>query len=238
MVKLGSKGGPPAMVEAFAGALYARDPELGASILQGQEALKDDRFDPRKGSETNKAAFNGVMEEKMPAGAFAPEMRYSDTGAMATMRQAAVARYAYLAARAGDTKGVFDETRMKTAIADVTGGILRHNGGHVFAPAPGMPQITFDAVVAGLKDSDVPDVTTLSGEPITAAYIRNSAKLVSVGQGLYLVQVNSNPDSPVYAVQGAREISAGPKRFVLDLRGRTAPTPSILADTGYYREAR
>ena len=100
----------------------------------------------------------------------------------------------------------------------MTGGVLIHNGGSLIAPARGMSQAQFDSVMGTVKDDDLAGVTTLSGQPVTAAYLQRSARLESVGDGRYFVLLGSNPMSPVYAMKME---NGQPKPFVLDLSGRS-----------------
>ena len=81
-----------------------------------------------------------------------------------------------------------------------------------------MPQATFDRVMYGITDDDLAGVTTLGGQPITAGYLRGSAKLESVGEGRYSVLLGERPLQPVYAYRYANTES--PQKFVLDLRNR------------------
>ncbi|MCC7115063.1 MAG: hypothetical protein IT520_11830, partial [Burkholderiales bacterium] len=127
-------------------------------------------------------------------------------------------RYADLTARDPSGSKEFSETRLQQAVTDVTGGVVKHNGGALVAPRPGMTQVQFDAIMAGIKDSDLPGVTTLSGTPITAAYLRTNARLESVADGRYLVQVGNDPARPQYAVYGAE--TGFPAAFIIDLRDR------------------
>lgn len=332
-----AEGGPKAATQAYAGALYGQAPDVAASILRGQHAMEvDDRNNPAKEGE-GKERFNGEMDKALPQGAFSLAGRTDPSGPYATMRAAAIARYADLTAQEGGKKD-FSSTRLQAAVNDVTGGILDHNGGKFIAPQRGMPQAQFDRVLWSVTDADLghgppagnlaaadqalhltpqekdlyqrhltnlsgpggvtnpngsrstlfqmsferdgrtynvptvwdgqilkPDdaikraeaeglskfpsygsqkeaedryqqmhafmekdtasfmrspaaVTTLAGEPVTAAYLRGKAQLESYGDGRYLVRLGSDPMRPIYAVRNAA--TEAPQPFVLDLRGR------------------
>jgi hypothetical protein len=115
---------------------------------------------------------------------------------------------------------------LQQAVQDVTGGVLNHNGGSLIAPARGMPQATFDQVMASVTDNDMAGVTTLNGAPISSNYLRGSAQLESIGNGRYYVRLGSDPVKPIYAFTGANTES--PKPFILDLRNRQV-TPQGIA---------
>ncbi len=124
----------------------------------------------------------------------------------------------YRSAQAGDTSGEINEARLQGAVDAVTGGVLKHNGGSLIAPLRGMSQRQFDGVLAGITDGDLSGVTTLSGKPVTSAYLRGSAKLESIGDGRYLVLLGSDAARPIYAFRFANTES--PQPFELNLRGR------------------
>lgn len=229
-----TKDGHVASVEAYAGALAGQDAVVGQSILRGQAAIKTDkRFDP---SEKKPKDFNDAIDKALPVSTFGLTSRTDATGAYATMKSAAKARYADLAAQAGDTSGDLNEERLRQAVTDVTGGVLNHNGGTLIAPRRGMSQSQFDGMIWRLGDADLPGVTTLSGAPVTASYLRDNARLESVGDGRYLVQLGKDPLKPIYAFQGAN--SEMPQPFVLNLKNRDfGPTPPVSIQEMYLQSA-
>lgn len=226
MQKVGVKD---ASMVAAAG-LYGVAPDVAAGIVRGKAALDaDKRFGTATPDETK--SWNEELDRKMPAAGFAMGSRLDDTGAMATIRQAIKYRYADLSARAGDTEGRFKQERLDQAIRDVTGGMVRHNGQSVIAPRRGMTQQQFDDVLQSISDADLAGATTLAGQPITARYLRNNARLVAFADGRYLVQVNSSTDAPMYAATGAN--TEMPGMFILDLRRRgtaVAATPPTAGE--------
>lgn len=215
--KLGEKSAD-AMVKAYAGTLYARDPALGESILRGQRAIQaDPRNNPVKQDRSN---FTDALDKALPQSAFTQSGRTNPSGAWATMRSVVVARYADLTASDPGASKDFNEDRLIRAVQDVTGGVLKFNSGSVIAPVRGMTQSQFDTIITGLTDADLRGVTTLSGAPITANYLRRNARLESLGEDRYLVQVGIDPASPQYAMYGAE--TENPSPFILNLAGRVA----------------
>jgi hypothetical protein len=216
--KLGEKG-PAAMIDAFAGALYSQDQNASIAIINGWRALDaDKRFDPQK---ENAANFNEAFDKALPASAFGLGARTSDKGALATIKNAVRAFYAYRSAQLGDTSGALSTDRLEEAISAVTGGVLTHNGGALIAPARGMPQRQFDAILANMRNADLAGVTTLSGQSVTADYVRNRAQLESVGDGRYLIRLGQNAGQPIYAFTQVRMDAhdlGTPKPFILDFR--------------------
>jgi hypothetical protein len=327
------------MTTVAAGGLQAEAPDVAASILRGQQAIKlDKRNDPLEGAD-NKVQFNESLQKELPLSIFSEAARTNPTGPYAMMRGAVAGRVADMLALSPDKK--VTEAMVKTAVQDVTGGVLDAHGSKIIAPARGMQQGQFEATLAGLTDADFgnaapashlaeaqrvlnltpqetalyqrhlsnlygsggvtnangsrstlfqlsfeqdgktynvptvydgkilkpedaiaraksqgldkfpsygseaeaearyqqmhdymekdtgqyfrgsPDaVTTLSGAPVTAQYIRDQGQLESYGDGRYLIKIGNG-----YAVQGAnQEHSDFVRPFVLDLRNRV-PLP-------------
>jgi hypothetical protein len=225
LAKLGETG-PLAATEVFAGSLLQQAPEVGASILTGLHAQDDkdvySRLVPSKDAAGK--TYQTAKDTVLPIAAFNLPARTNPTGAYAVMSSAIDARYAALSAQAGDTSGNMDRKRLERSAEDVTGGILYHGGAPLVAPARGMKQSEFDGVMAGITDADMAGVATGKGAPITADYLRNSAKLHSLSTGRYLVQINTDDANPKYAA------GPGGGPFVLDLRNRPqAPiAPMVL----------
>ncbi len=207
---------------AMAAGLFGRAPEIAASILQGIDAQRtDDKYVP---TGTNKATYDSSRASYLPAAAFNVASRTDPKGAYSSMQDAIDARYAFLSAQAKDNSGNLNTSRLKQASDDVTGGVLAHNGAPVIAPVRGMTQPQFDGVLWGVTDADLAAAQTTGGKAITADYLRSGAKLQSVADGRYLLQVNRDDDHPQYA---ATKLGMP---FVLDLRGRKpAPVPDVGA---------
>ena len=222
--KLGA-GGPAAMLDAFAGALYREAPDTATSILRGGEAIKrDKRYLPSKQADLDEA-----IDKHLPASIFPLAERASPTSGYATMRTAVLNRYADLSLQANDVSGDLKGERMLQAINDVTGGVVTLNGKALIAPERGQTQTQFDAVIWGLSDADLAGsgVATQNGTPITAQYLRQNGKLESIGDGRYLIQLGNDPLKPIYAFKF--DETGEPSLFELDLRGRRprATPPSI-----------
>jgi len=191
---------PSGMAEAAAGSMMATAPDVAASIFRGQTAIKTDkRYDP-EGEGEAKAQYHGDLDKALPSSIFTLQDRTDPAGAYATTESMVKARYADLSAQSGQT--TYSAARLNQAVTDVTGGILRHNGGDFIAPARGMSQLRFDGVLQGVTDQDLNGVKTLGGQPVTAAYLRSSAQLESVGDGRYFVKLGRDPMKPIYAYQG------------------------------------
>lgn len=203
LAALGSKG-PNAAVGAVAASLLRQAPEVAAGILHGQSAMQtNDNFVPNKGP--NAAIYTTAKAQLFPITAFNLASRGNPTGSYSTTDTAIDARYASLSAQAGDVSGNYNSARLKQAVEEVTGGILYHNGAPIIAPYRGAEQRNLDGVMAGIKDEDLAGMTTGSGKPISADYLRTSTKLHAIADGRYLVQVNQKDSDPKYAMQAAPE---------------------------------
>jgi GH24 family phage-related lysozyme (muramidase) len=249
MHKLGADA-PHAMVQVFAGMIQRQDPRVAQSILRGQQAIKaDKRNDPLQEGE-KKDVFNAALDAALPEGAFSLAGRTNPLGSYATMRNATIARYADLTAQDPNSKHEFSEERLKQAANDVTGGVLRFNGGNLIAPKRGMTQDNFDGVMYGLTDTDLAGVGTPGGQIITADYMRQNGHLEAVGEGLYLVKFGAEGPNktPTYAQKF--DVSGESSPFLLDLKDRESKpiarnlvgfSPAGLAAAGVtslYRSAR
>jgi hypothetical protein len=223
LAKLGESGHEQ-MISAAAGSLMRAAPDIAQSILRGQAAIKTDKaYVPTGGTE--KVAYTEALDKALPASTFTLAGRTDPNGPMAISRGAIEARYADLSAQANDTGGKFIAARLAQAVSDVTGGVLDHNGGSLIAPARGVTQAQFDALMWGINEKDMAGVSTLAGEPITPEFLRGNAQLESIGSGRYLVRLGRDPMRPIYAYQGAN--TEAPTKFILDLRGRSPGTPPI-----------
>lgn len=209
--KLGLKGSSAA-VGSFAASLMPQAPEVAAGIIQGQSAMKTkDGYLPSKG---NKVLYETAKQQLFPVTAFNLASRANPTGAYATVDAAIDARYASLSAQSGDLTGNYNSARLKQAADEVTGGSgLTHNGAPIMPPYRGAQQRNVDGIMAGIKDDDLEGMTTGSGKPITADYLRQSTKLVALADGRYLVQLNLKDSDPKYAMQAAPGRDAGLHNF-------------------------
>jgi muramidase (phage lysozyme) len=205
------------MVTAAAGSMIRTAQPIAESILRGQQTIKTNKeFLPKGDGQT--AAWQQKFDEKLPASVFSLGARTDATGSYPVAQGMIKARYADLSAQMGDTSGTLNEDRLRTSIDDVTGGILSLNGGKLIAPKRGMQQGDFDRTMYGVTDNDLKGVTTLSGQPVTADYLRNRATLESVGGGLYRVKLGTDALKSIYAYNYANTDT--PQKFVLDLRNK------------------
>lgn len=107
------------------------------------------------------------------------------------VRVAALDVYADLSVRAGDTSGAFVEDRLKLAVDTVTGGLIKWRGATIAPPVRGMSEDEFSELLGRVPDAALAGSVTASGQPLTAAGLRNHARLVPVGPGQYQVRLSS-----------------------------------------------
>jgi len=220
-------GGVEGMAMAAAASLMPTAPDVAQSVMRGQGLLREDakRWAP-EGELGGKSQFQQNLDAALPPTMFSIQDRANPAGAYETIRAMARARYADLAAQSGQSG--YSPDRVRQSVADVTGGVVTHNGSSIIAPQRGMDQRGFDRTIAGVTDPMLAGVTSPNGEPVTADYLRNNAQLESIGSGRYFVRLGSDPARPVYAYQGAD--SEAPTKFVLDLR-RVQPAASSGSNT-------
>jgi hypothetical protein len=231
-----AKGDKNMLAEASAGAMMNTRPELGKSIMAGLQLMSHDEsilkaFEPKSGGTEG---FNVDVINALPPTTFDLEGRTNPSGNYATTVQMIKARYAYLAANDPKAKGaIYNPKLVNQAVEDVTGGILSHGGAKMIAPTPGMTQTQLDSIMRGITDTELAGVTSKSGEPITADYLRRYGRLEATGAGKYLVNF-SNTEKPIYAYSGWGDAPGAPvRRFELDLSGRKPPATPAFAETGY-----
>ncbi|WP_407155173.1 lytic transglycosylase domain-containing protein [Bradyrhizobium sp. STM 3557] len=210
--------GKPSTV--FAAGLFGQAPDIAQSIMEGAKA--EDTYLPDK---ANRVAYETAKTTALPPALFVTSGRIDPNGPLAAMNDAIDARYAYLSAQANDNSKVLSSSRLKQAATDVTGGIVWHNGVPAIAPQRGMTQREFDGVIWGVTDQDLAAARTTGGTPITAEFLRGSARLRARSDGQYYVQLNQDDAKPAFAV------TAAGAPFVLDLRNRrpvTLPMPDAF----------
>jgi len=209
---IASKGDGKVM--AAAGALVNQNPEVAESILRGQALMKENSLLAPRKTDSNAESINALL----PIQAFGPTLE----GARQSVLEAATARYADLSHQAGDTSGELDDTRMETAINEVTGGLVDMNGYTVIAPRYGMSQRDFDSLLGGLSATALAGAVTSTGQPVSASDLRNEGRLRAVADGRYVLEFG-NPEYPTYAMRAAPHPGGGADLnsvFVLDLRGQ------------------
>ena len=228
---------PQTLAKVAAGSMMQTAPDIAQSIMRGQNAIKADKLwapDEQATTTVGKSGYGADMDKALPPTIFNFMDRSNPAGAYATTTNMIRARYADLAAAAGDK--TYSPARLDQSVSDVTGGVLTMNGGSFIAPRRGLDQSNFDGMMQGLGDRDLAGVTTMSGRPITADYVRQNAQLENAGDGKYFIRLGRDPSRPVYAMsqreappQGNGQFS----RFVLDLSNRPAtplasPAPEFM----------
>lgn len=211
----GQKG---SRVTAIAGALHQQNPQVGESVLRGQELLKEEQRLAPKEDDKN---FGRRFDQNLPLGAFAPNMLAARSDFMDTMR----ARYADLSADASDTSGNLNADRMEQAIADVTGGVVTLNGEKLISPEYGAGQAQFDNLIEKLTDRDLQGAVFSTGVPLTAKNFRDHARLKSLGTGTYLVAFG-RPGTQSFMLDRSGQ------PFVLDLKRFAAESTLRELDLG------
>lgn len=197
---LGQKG-ETLRVFAAAGALQSEAPLVSKRILQGADALA---ADPNFGPTQDKAILRGETDRIAGAAlAGVPAAQYQ------AIVEAATAYYASEQRAAGDSSGTFDADLWEHSLEEVTGGFVEWGGRPTVTPRRAMGQGEFDDLMTGLTDQDLGELprTTMTGEAITAATIRDEGQLTAIGQGRYRV-----------TVRGYQLLDREGRPFVLDLR--------------------
>jgi hypothetical protein len=198
-------------VFAAAGMLYQQAPDLGLSIVRGQSVIDLDK----KILPQDKAVRQAVNDWLGSAVGNMPKSRDA-------IERAALARYADLSAAANDRGGNMDETRLKQALTDVTGGVVEWGQGTKFfgwagvpkiiPPKPGMSSSDFGRLVDGLTDEDLAGMTTGSGTAITAKDFRRLGTLHDAGPGRYLVEIGGGfaqgPDKQPFVLDLSKKVAA------------------------------
>lgn len=145
----------------------------------------------------------------------------------AAIIEAAKARYADLSAKPDkdgkvDFSGVYDSDRMRRALVDVSGGVVKWSGSSAFVrnreiipPKPYMSSDDFGKLAATLTDADFAGAETAGRKPFKASDFHKLAWLESIGPGQYTVWMN---DGSVKRADGSG--------FILDLNGREVPQMS------------
>ena len=215
LAKLGH-GSTDRLIEVFAGGMMPESPGIAESIIRGQAAMKaNKKLDPEKSN--NEVGL--ALDRYMPPSVFSMAGRTDPNGQYATIRGAVLARMADLAATNPNFDGDFGDALVSRAVADVTGGVVTHNGSKLITPLRGMDQRMFDMKMFGLTDNDLQGATTQSGTPVTSDYVRNNAQLESIADGRYLVRLGRDSERPIYAFRDLGVSGPGRlKPFILDLR--------------------
>ena len=149
-----------------------------------------------------------------------------DGETMAAIKAGALAILAADGDPSRNVRGDFDPDELRSAIQEVTGGILTNTQGRrVLAPIPGMPQGDFEKTQGALKAPDLVEfgsgVPVFSdGSPVPPSVLQDGAELVTSGPGRYIVHVPGqgnvqNLDGGAYEIDIRGAIEGGG----LDLSG-------------------
>ena len=166
---------------------------LAKQLLLGQQQLA---AEPKLAPKTADRAE--AMEKHLPVQDF-PDPKVREIA-----NAAVPAYYAALSAKAGDTTGVMNEERWKTAVDAVTGGVIDYRGTKVFAPQYGMPEASFRDVLRNLSDADFADARTSGGGNFPAAWVKPSIsgvvgsvfRLQSHGQDGHYIVISGDMSHP------------------------------------------
>ncbi len=198
-------------VFAAAGMLYQQSADLGLSIVRGQSQIDLDK----KILPQDKAVRQSVNDWLGSAVGNMPKSRDA-------IERAALARYADLSVTANDRAGTLDESRLRQALTDVTGGVVEWGQGTKFfgwsgvpkiiPPKPGMSSSDFGRLVDGLTDEDLAGMTTGSGTAISAKDFRRLGTLHDAGPGRYLVEIGGGfaqgPDKQPFVLDLSKKVAA------------------------------
>jgi hypothetical protein len=195
---------------AWAGGLYTTAPDIAKSIVQGEAVIQADKAYLPKGNAEDVIAD---IDQELPAAYSMP------VEARETMKQAALARYAFLNSQVGDTSGKLNADFWAQAVSDVAGGIVEQNGLKIVAPERGMGQPAFDATVASIGPQHVQNAVTTGGHALPAARIR-TGRFISAGSGRYYVDLKDVPSTDPDIVMD--KVTGRP--FVIDLRTGDSPS--------------
>lgn len=186
---------------AVAAGVAARgDTRLASEILSGGEVLRNN---PITGWQ--RPEFNAAVDQALGT-ALTLEGQERVRGAIHL-----AARDLYAARRftEGKLNDALDETTLKKAVQDITGGILRFNGGQLIAPAPGMTQDQFDAMIRTVPPERLAGAVNAAGQPFTPAMLLRDGVLRSAGEGRYFIDLKGS---------GRQVQDRDGRRFELDLR--------------------
>lgn len=196
---------------AAAGMIYREaSPELATAIIRGQGYIDADKkiLPPEKN-------MRNEMNDYLGHAAPGAQTR-------AAIFQAAQARYADMSRAANDFSGAYDSERMKKAVAEVSGGVVKWSGSSMYVksrevipPKPYMTSDDFGKMVSTLADADFQEAVSAGNKPFKAADFQKHAWLEDVAPGRYTVWMS---DGAVKRADG------GP--FVLDLRNKEVPKMS------------
>lgn len=168
---------------ALAGQIITEgDRDAARLMLSGQKVLEANKEVLPSGND-----FKAGLQERLGA-AYAASPAHG-----AAIMEGVKAAYAGLAQREGDLSGELDGKRLDKAVELVTGGLVEFGDDILQAPARGVDTDRFETWVDGLRPFDVDRMGGVAGFEDRAALelIRDKGRLVSAGNGRYMVVVPS-----------------------------------------------
>jgi hypothetical protein len=190
-------------VLAFAMGISGDSPEAASRILRGREILRDNKEIMPKGADL-KTAQDKIASSLSEAFKHNPEH-------YAAVSDAAMTIYAFKSWQDKDLTGVINDTRLKEAIKEASGGVITvgrgwfGGGSTVQPPKPGMAE---DQFMERVRRADYS-----KAKGFKAADIEKHGIFESVGDGRYMVKIG-----PGYVLAE----KGGP--FILDLNFQPAST--------------
>lgn len=158
--------------------------ESATNIVRGAEIIKNSR----EGKPIS--ATSPIMLDKLKDKIGSALSQFSGTEVPSEMLEAIRATYAYMADKGGKQyEAAPDDRLLARAIDSVTGGTFDYKGQQVFAPKAGAGYYDLKNALGTLKDTDLPELKSEEGKPITADMIKDGGVLYSVGPGMYLVKL-------------------------------------------------
>jgi hypothetical protein len=172
------------MMMAEGNARAANDQLLGAelrsNLAKGGEGL------PRQYMPPKDDLMRSSLVKQLPHALLAdlgPDVQASAQDAVMN----AYAAKSYQLGKADQT--VIDPALLASAVADVTGGLVKFNGRPVLAPVRGQDQDKFDAMIQSLGDNAFAGMFDAKGKPVSAAMVKRWGELGSLSRGRYLVRL-------------------------------------------------
>src|SRR6185436_10193239 len=134
-----------------------------------------------------------------------------DPQTLAMMDDAAVSLYVSMKFGKGDMS-VYDDATMKKAITAVYGQRLNGARGDVLLPT-GINERGFRNGIANITDADVPAFKDRLGRQLTADMVKTESRLITVGDGLYKVQIPGDNKGAMFDIPGPNGMP-----WIIDIR--------------------
>ncbi|MGI9250738.1 MAG: hypothetical protein ACR2PR_06035 [Pseudohongiellaceae bacterium] len=156
-------------------------PKVSIDILQGQQLLRENPGGAPPAADVN-LAMNNIYGAALPS-----EVR-------AQIAKSGVALNALRQQREGEFgKDQFNSRDFEKALTDITGEVIEHNNEKIIVPVRGMTENQFEDVLESFDETALNKQgftpTTLDGTEVTMEMVREDARLISVGDGIYLIHL-------------------------------------------------